>query len=138
MKITLAALCLATTALLSGCATIVGDSSQNIVIDSNPTGADFVIKDNTGQAIASGKTPQTVSLKKSDGSYFGGKDYSVTLTKDNYTSTTLPIISHANGWYIGGNLVFGGLIGWFIVDPLNGGMWTLKPDEIHTQLAAQK
>ncbi|MDU4094208.1 MAG: hypothetical protein E7H57_13180 [Pantoea sp.] len=117
---------------------MVGDSAQNIVIDSNPTGADFVIKDNTGQAIASGKTPQTVSLKKSDGSYFGGKDYSVTLTKDNYTATTLPIISHANGWYIGGNLVFGGLIGWLIVDPLNGGMWTLKPDEIHTQLAAQK
>jgi len=35
-----------------------------------------------------------------------------------------------NGWYIG-NLLFGGLIGLLIVDPLTGAMWTLDPKDIN-------
>ena len=45
--------------------------------------------------------------------------------------------AQANGWYLGGNLLFGGLIGWFIVDPLNGKMYTLSPGTINTSLPAQ-
>ena len=44
------------------------------------------------------------------------------MEKDGYEPVTLPIKANANGWYIGGNLVFGGLIGWLAVDPFNGGM----------------
>ena len=40
----------------------------------------------------------------------------------------------ANGWYIAGNFVFGGLIGWFIVDPLTGKMYNLSPKEINATL----
>jgi hypothetical protein len=36
-----------------------------------------------------------------------------------------------NGWYIGGNLVFGGLVGWLIVDPLTGAMWTIDNNDIN-------
>jgi len=41
-----------------------------------------------------------------------------------------------DGWYIAGNLLFGGLIGYFIVDPATGAMWTLK--NLHANLSLQK
>ena len=106
--------------LLSGCATIVGDETQLVQVNSNPSGASFKVKDE--------------SLAKSDGSYFGKKSYQITMEKDGYEPVTLPIKANANGWYIGGNLVFGGLIGWLAVDPFNGGMYTLKPKEANASL----
>ncbi len=38
---------------------------------------------------------------------------------------------------LGGNILFGGLIGWLIVDPATGAMWTLVPKEINTELAEE-
>jgi len=78
-----------------------------------------------------------VTLAKSDGSYFGKKSYEITFTKEKYTPVTLPIKASANGWYIGGNFVFGGLIGWLAVDPFNGGMYTLHPKETNAILLEQ-
>ena len=37
---------------------------------------------------------------------------------------------------LAGNFFFGGLIGWFIVDPLNGNMYTLSPDAVAASLNA--
>lgn len=121
---------------LSGCATIVGDDTQLVQINSNPSGASFEIKDDAGRLVAQGKTPQGVTLAKSDVSYFGKKNYQITFTKNGIQPVTLPIKASANGWFIGGNLVFGGLIGWLVVDPFNGGMYSLKPKEINPTLAA--
>ena len=123
---------------LSGCATIVRDNTQTVQVNSNPEGAKFDIKDEKGMVITSGTTPQSVVLDKSDGSYFGGKDYQITFSKEGYTPSTLPIKHSANGWYIGGNLLFGGLIGYLLVDPFNGGMYLLKPKEPNVTLAAAK
>ncbi|WP_438437384.1 hypothetical protein [Kluyvera sichuanensis] len=123
---------------LTGCATIVGDNTQTVQVNSNPEGAKFDIKDEKGMVITSGTTPQSVVLDKSDGSYFGGKDYQITFSKEGYTPSTLPIKHSANGWYIGGNLLFGGLIGYLLVDPFNGGMYSLKPKEPNVTLAAAK
>ena len=39
--------------------------------------------------------------------------------------------------YLVGNFFIGGLIGWLVVDPLTGAMWTLSPDTIYTDLGAQ-
>ncbi|MGK5712924.1 hypothetical protein ACSNKO_18985, partial [Proteus mirabilis] len=75
-----------------------------------------------------------VTLEKSTGSYFGKKQYEVTISKDGASPVTLPLKSNANGWYIGGNLLFGGLIGWFLVDPFNGGMYTLHPEKVEATL----
>lgn len=120
--------------LLSGCATIVGDSTQLVQVNSQPPGAKFSIKDDSGSVIAQGTTPQSVALSKSDGSYFGKKNYQITMTKDGYSPVTLPIKASANGWYIGGNIIFGGLIGWLAVDPFNGGMYTLNPKQANATL----
>ncbi|WP_240641968.1 MULTISPECIES: hypothetical protein [Lonsdalea] len=60
--------------LLSGCATIVGERSQVVNVDSHPTGVKFSIQDETGQVVVTGNTPQNVVLDKSNGHYFGGKN----------------------------------------------------------------
>ena len=119
---------------LTGCASIVGDSEQSVTINSTPSNAGVIITDETAKQIFAGTTPATVTLKKSDGSYFGGKTYHVEIKKPGYSPRTVELTTSANGWYIGGNILFGGLIGWLIVDPFNGGMYTLSPDEINADL----
>jgi len=39
-----------------------------------------------------------------------------------------------SAWYVAGNFVFGGLIGWLIVDPLTGGMWTISPENVDASM----
>ena len=118
-----------------GCATIVGDSTHLMPISSTPDGATVAITDEKGALIFSGTTPASVTLRKSDGSYWGGKDYTVEITKDGFSPQTITVKSDPNGWYIAGNFVFGGLIGWFIVDPLGGHMYNLSPDSINAELS---
>ncbi|MDO5675183.1 MAG: hypothetical protein Q4G66_09745 [bacterium] len=120
--------------LLGGCASIVGDRTQLMPISSTPSDADIVIIDEKNSEIFRGKTPTNVTLQKSDGSYWGGKDYVVKISKDGYQEQEIPVKSSPNGWYIGGNIIFGGLIGWFIVDPLNGAMYTLSPEQVSATL----
>ena len=122
-------------AMLGGCASIVGDPIQHIPISSNPAGASILIKDERGSMVFEGITPTTVTLAKSDGTYWGGKTYLVTISKPGYSSQTIPIEANANGWYIGGNIIFGGIIGWFIIDPLNGNMYNLSPEALNAELA---
>ena len=119
---------------MSGCATIVGEKTQLVPISSTPSEAEILITDETGYDIFKGITPTTVTLPKSDGSYFGKKNYAVKISKPGYATQTIPVTASANGWYLGGNFLFGGLIGWFIVDPLNGGMYTLSPEAVLTNL----
>ena len=119
---------------VTGCATIVGEKTELVAISSSPDNAVFVIKDDTGQAIQKGATPASVTLRKSDGGYFGGIDYTVEFSKPGYESTVAVISSGANAWYLAGNLAFGGFPGWFIVDPLTGAMYDLNPEALNVVL----
>lgn len=76
-----------------------------------------------------------MTLIKSDGSYFGGKEYLVSIGKDGYRDQVITVSSRVNGWYVGGNLVVGGLIGWLIIDPFSGNMYTLTPDQVTAELS---
>lgn len=122
------------TALLGGCATIVGDKTQLIPISSTPSDATILITDEKGVQVFKGLTPTSVTLHKSDGSYWGKKSFTVKISKEGYETQIIPITANANGWYVGGNIIFGGLIGWFVVDPLNGAMYTLSPEQITSTL----
>lgn len=122
---------------VAGCATIVGDKTQLIGLQSTPASASVTITDEKGSTVFSGATPTNVTLEKADGTYFGGKTYIVRISKEGYESQSVQISSKMNAWYLAGNLVFGGLIGWFIVDPLTGSMYNLSPDQINPQLAQQ-
>ena len=121
--------------LVASCASIIGKSVYPVAITSKPDQADITIVDETGKTVFAGKTPTTVSLSTKAG-YFQGKDYTVTFSKPGYAKQTAQIKRGVSGWYIAGNLVFGGLIGWLIVDPLTGAMWTL-PDETTATLSPQ-
>jgi len=126
----------AMTVICGACATIVGHPTQTIPVASTPSDASIVIMDEAGMEVFKGTTPATVTLQKSSGKYWGKKTFAVTISKPGYQSQTIPIAASANGWYIAGNIVFGGLIGWFIVDPLNGNMYTLSPDAVAGNLGA--
>ncbi len=109
--------------LISSCASIISKSQYPVTISSSPDQAEITIYDEDGMKIYKGKTPTTVTLKAGD-AYFDGKDYIVHFAKEGYEKQTVTISSKLDGWYVA-NLLFGGLIGLLIVDPLTGAMWKL-------------
>ncbi len=122
---------------LNGCASIILGRTQKIPIDSSPSDARFKIEDlRNGKIIHVGKTPFTVTLDRGSG-YFKSGRYNVTIEKKGYQPRQFMIEgSWLNGWYLGGNSVFGGLFGWLVLDPITGAMWKLKPREITGYLVA--
>ncbi|TWI54953.1 hypothetical protein IQ22_01860 [Pseudomonas duriflava] len=122
-----------TAVLTSGCASIVGDSKYPVAVSTTPSGASYTIKNHAGQVVHSGTTPNTVVLKSGRG-YFKGETYTVTFHKDGYADTTTTLNSSLSGWYWG-NILFGGLIGMLIVDPLTGAMYKL-PDDTNSNLGS--
>ena len=119
-------------AILSGCATIVARTSQEITITSVPEGASVKINNKAGAAVHSGNTPMTVTLKKGRG-YFKPESYRVHIEKDGYRTQDFYVRGEVNGWYFG-NIIFGGLIGLLAVDPATGAMFTLRPKQVETTL----
>jgi PEGA domain-containing protein len=111
----------------TGCASIVGKSQYPVTISSRPDQADITIVDEKGDSVYTGKTPTTVTLR-TKARYFKGKNYTVTFQKEGYAKHVAQIHRGVSGWYMFGNFVFGGLIGWLIVDPATGAMWTLQKE----------
>ncbi len=124
---------------LTGCATIFGKANpQSVNINSMPSQAKVVIVNRDGQfKVFEGMTPTTVRLDKKKG-YFSGKRYEVTISKEGFQDSVVFISPKLGGWYLAGNLVFGGLLGWLVVDPATGAMWNLSPTEINESLAAKQ
>lgn len=122
--------------MLTSCASIIGKGgSETLNIRSVPDQANIVITDESGVKIFEGKSPTSLPLVKSKG-YFSGKKYTVNIQKDGFDKQSVTVDTRASGWYIGGNLLFGGLIGWLIVDPATGAMWTLDTNEVNMTLQA--
>lgn len=114
--------------LASGCATIVSKTAYPISISSAPEKADIQVTDVNGREVYSGTTPTVVKLK-TGGGYFKKQMYTVKFTKEGYDVKTMTLHSDFNGWYIG-NLVFGGFIGFLIVDPISGAMWKFNQRDV--------
>ncbi len=121
----------------TGCASIIKGSDQIISVKSDPSAANVVITDvRENKDIHSAATPFTISLKRGAG-YFTKAMYKVSIEKAGYQKEELRVEGTPGGWYVGGNLLIGGLIGWLIVDPATGAMWTLDPDDINVTLKKQ-
>lgn len=120
--------------LSTGCATIVSKNAYPVSIQSNPSGAEFTITNRDGIQISQGVTPQTITLKASAG-FFKGEKYTITYKKKGFVSKSITLDSAIDGWYIGGNIIFGGLLGWLIIDPATGAMFKL-PEYAVTDLSA--
>jgi hypothetical protein len=116
----------------TGCASIIHGGNRNVTVASNPAGAKVTISKTSGEMVHSGSTPLTVSLSPK-GSYFSGQRYNVKLELPGYRTAYAAITPEMSGWYWG-NLVFGGLLGLLVIDPLTGAMWNLVPERIEQTL----
>ena len=130
MKFIIKASALFLAVFLSGCATIVSDSTYPVAINTNPEGATFSITNRAGMKIQTGRTPSLLNLRAKRG-FFSGETYTVTVEKEGYDPKTFEVDSKLDGWYFG-NIIFGGLIGMLIVDPASGSMWKLPENNMVT------
>jgi hypothetical protein len=105
-----------------------------VSITSQPNGASVVVKNSQGKEVFSGVTPTSVTLS-SKKAYFKGESYTLEFSKDGFNATTYELNPSMNGWYLG-NIVFGGLIGMLIVDPMTGAMYKLD-ESVNVSLAAE-
>ena len=120
-------------ALHTGCATILGDRSYPVTITSEPPGAKVEAKDQKGVSRFTGVTPTTAILDSGVG-YFTRARYTVTTTKEGYSSAQQQLSSSVSGWYWG-NILFGGLIGMLIVDPATGAMYEIDNSSVNLSMA---
>ena len=112
------------------CASIISDNTQIFPIQANVENAKIEVTNSSGAVVYSGQTPTTVYLKSSKSGYFNPEKYIIKASKDGYATGFTTIDYHVSNWYWFGNILFGGLIGWFIVDPITGDMYYL--DEVAT------
>jgi len=119
---------IATSVLLcSGCASIVGKSDYPVSLNSSPPGAEVRVSDEQGTEIFRGTTPTIAVLRSGDG-YFSAAHYSLHFSGESSEERTTMLSPAIDPWYIG-NLIFGSLIGFLIVDPATGAMFKL-PDSV--------
>lgn len=124
MKRTLGAMTLAGSIGMSGCASIVSDSSYPVTLTTTPAGVSYTVTNTKkGYDMMSGETPATVSLPASNG-FFSKAHYAVTFEKPGYDPVSVPLKAGMDGWYAG-NILIGGLLGLLIIDPATGSMWKL-------------
>lgn len=109
--------------LCVGCASIVSKSQYPVTINSSPGESTVTVKNKNGMEIHKAVTPTTVILSASAG-FFSPASYTFDFRKEGYYSSSASMSASVDGWYIA-NILFGGLIGWIIVDPATGAMWKL-------------
>lgn len=103
---------LAAVSVLAGCSTIIEGTSQELVINTTPEGADCALE-REGQVIGRvSETPGGITIKKSK------HDITVTCKKKGYE--TAKFFNHSDvAGVTAANIILGGGIGWAI-DSANG------------------
>ena len=107
--------------VFAGCAYIMNKDTQDISINSQPTGAKVVVTTIGGVPVFEGTTPTSVKLKRKN-------KYVVSVSMEGYLDKTIQIDQAINTMIIG-NLLCGGVPG-MIIDGLTGAMWNLEPEQI--------
>jgi len=118
----------------TSCASIVSKSIYPVTIDSEPRGANVVIYNRRGFEVFKGGTPALVKLKSGAG-FFQRAIYNIEISKDGYATKKVEVTATLNGWYFG-NILFGGVIGFLIVDPATGAMYRLNDVAVNETLTA--
>ena len=125
-------------ATLTGCATIVDGGPGVVGIDSDPQGATVEVRDRFGRVVTTQRTPATVSMAR-DAGYFKKPVYNVRISKEGYRTYETQVAGSINSLpYLIGNLIDPTLIlGWFVIDPLTGAMWKLRPEFVQASLVEE-
>lgn len=107
--------------VLTGCASIMHGTTQQIAVSSSPTGAQVSVN-----GTQRGTTPVIADLKRKD-------NHVIRVTLDGYAPYEMALTRSTSGW-VWGNLVFGGLPG-LAVDAITGGLYKLSPEQVSAELA---
>ena len=118
--------------VLSGCATIVHGGPRPVSVASTPPGATVSIYDRNNTLVETNTTPFVAQLPTTY-SYFKGQSYRLVFEMPAHERTEVKLEPSLSGWYFG-NIVFGGLIGMLVVDPITGSMYNLAPKKIEQTL----
>lgn len=110
--------------MLSGCATLFSTSEYPVYIDSVPPKMEIVVTDSDGDIVYRGKTPSVVNLD-AGGGYFVRETYTVKLYDGSKVVGEREIENSIDGWYFA-NWFGATLIGFLVIDPITGAMWTLE------------
>ncbi|MBQ3033877.1 MAG: hypothetical protein IJD28_05825 [Deferribacterales bacterium] len=113
---------------LISCATIMRDSEQSVRF--YPTNVDNVnlkVTDKKGEKVYEGTAPVVLPLLAGDVGYFDAQRYKIEATKEGYQTEIIELNSKISAWYMA-NLLFGGLIGFLIIDPMSGDMFYLDKE----------
>lgn len=108
----------------TGCASIITGTSQNIMVNSDPSGAKVIT--DTGLTVV---TPATIRLPK-------GRAVVLTAQKDGYEKDTQVLNTSFNGWFIG-NILLGGIPG-MIVDMADGAYVNFDRSNVFFSLTPEK
>lgn len=122
-----------TLATCSSCASIIKGSSETVAFTSEPAGARVSVIEAGGELVAEAVTPCELELDRGKG-YFSARSYDVRFEKPGFAPLDAELSGSVNGWYLGGNLIFGGLLGYLVIDPLTGAMFTLSRGPVHAEL----
>jgi len=118
---------------LCSCATIMKDGTQLVPVNSNEEKVDIKVTNKEGFVVFQGQTPTTLNLKTAvDGGYFSPEQYKIVASKEGFKTETAVIDWYVSAWYPG-NIIFGGLIGLLIVDPISGDMYCLD-DKVYLNM----
>ena len=113
----------ATSILLTGCATIMHGTQQDVGFGSVPTSARITV-DNQRSAT----TPTVMKMSRKD-------NHIVRIELDGYLPYEATLTRGVSGW-VWGNLVIGGLVG-LAVDAISGGLYKLSPEQMTATLSKE-
>lgn len=106
---------------LTGCATIMHGSRQNINFFSTPEGATVKI-----DGVNVGLTPVAKELSRKS-------EHKVEILLEGYEPFEMMIEQRVSGWLFG-NILFGGIPG-LIIDLATGGLFNLTPEQVKAELS---
>src|SRR5687768_14933831 len=106
---------------LSGCATVINGTSQNVAFDSDPHGAQVTLTNGVSCV-----TPCKIELKRK-------RDLRADFALEGYEPTYV-LVQSKTGGAMAGNILAGGLIGG-VVDASNGATNFLSPNPLAVRLA---
>lgn len=108
--------------LASGCASIVKSSYQPLVAVANPANSKIELISNK-KTIKTSTGVLAFPLNKKD---VHRHPYALKVSAPGYAAQEITIDTGLSGWYIWGNILVGGLIGWAAVDPATGAMRSVE------------
>ena len=112
---------------LTGCASVVNHTTQQIPVTSDPAGA--VVRVDCGDVKNDPKliTPAVVTVQRK------ADHCTIALEKAGYAPAEVKLAKSMSAWYLG-NVVLGGFVG-MIVDASNGSMYNRTPSKVQVNLA---